>query len=196
MSNMRIFVVLSLFVVVRSGSVEDLYGRWVPVAFYPITTYIPACFQVSFAKVSEDVQCTCADGKNTTALEFTGPLQGTEVQLLPVHIGDSGDVAAALNVSCRCGSLEYRSRKVAKLVSTDYFVLYEIQQNATYTDMDTNSAQIFARNIPSFAELRSVMKNIEDLISRSPGILCTKEYHDAELQYKAQHKPRTLDQSS
>ncbi|PZC81261.1 hypothetical protein B5X24_HaOG213138 [Helicoverpa armigera] len=193
MFNMRIFVLLSCLAVVHSGSVEDLYGRWFPVAFYPVTTYIPACFQVSFAKDSKDVQCTCADGKNTTALEFTGALLRGEVQLLPVHMGDSGDVGSALNVSCRCGDLEFRSRKVAKIVSSDYFVLYELQLNATYTKMDANSVQIFARSIPSFAELRTVLKNIEDLNIRSPGILCTKEYHDAELQYKAQHKPRSLD---
>lgn len=184
--NMWKILVSLIFVVVNAGSVEELYGSWVPVAFYPVTTYIPTCRRVSFAKDDNNIQCTCADGKNTTMLEFSLPGQSAERLMFPVlAVEAAGDVAPALNGSCRCGDIEYRNRKVAVVISNNYFVLYETQNSALFTETETSAAQIFAREIPTFAELRSAMKSVNDMVKGNSGIMCTLEYFDAEVRYKA-----------
>lgn len=178
-------MILSMVVVSNGGSVEDIHGDWVPVAFYPVAKYIPTCLQVSFAKVSKHVQCSCADAKNTTLFLYRGPGQSADSPMFPVMVADpSSEIAEALNVSCRCGHIQYRHRKVAKQINNNYLVLYEMQNNALPTsDAEPISAQMFTREIPSYLELRFVMKSIDDFKYRNVGIMCTQEFLEAETRY-------------
>ncbi|KAH9638223.1 hypothetical protein HF086_017315 [Spodoptera exigua] len=174
-----------MVIVCNVGSVDDVYGDWVPVAFYPVVKYIPTCLRVSFAKVSKNVQCTCADSKNTTLLLFKRPGQSDDSPMFPILAADMTiDVATALNVSCRCGHSQYQHRKVAKLINDNYLVLYEMQNNAFSTAVtEPISAQMFTREIPTYLELKFAMKSIDDFKYRSVGIICTQEFLEAEVRY-------------
>lgn len=178
-------MILSMVVVSNGGSVEDIHGDWVPVAFYPVAKYIPTCLQVSFAKVSKQLKCSCADEKNTTLFLFRGPEQNYDRPMFPVTVADPTiEIAEALNVSCWSGHIQYRHRKVAKQINNNYLVLYEMQNNALSTsDTEPISAQMFAREIPTYLELRSTMKSIDDFNYRNVGIMCTQEFLEAETRY-------------
>ncbi|CAH1647449.1 unnamed protein product [Spodoptera littoralis] len=179
-------MILSMVIVSNTGSVEDIYGDWVPVAFYPVATYIPTCLKVSFAKVSKEFQCSCPDAKNTTLFLFRGPGQSDDSPMFPVVVADpTSKIAEALNVSCRCGQIQYRHRKVAKQINNNYLVLYEMQNNVVSTaDNEPISAQMFTREIPTYLELRFTIKSIDDFIYRNVGIMCTQEFLEAESRYK------------
>ncbi|KAF9817209.1 hypothetical protein SFRURICE_013997 [Spodoptera frugiperda] len=141
-----------MVVVSNGGSVEDIHGDWVPVAFYPVAK---------------------------------GPGQSDDSPMFPVMMADpTCEIAEALNVSCRCGHIQYRHRKVAKQIDNNYLVLYEMQNNAlSISDAEPISAQMFTREIPTYLELRFVMKSIEDFKYRNVGIMCTQEFLEAETRY-------------
>lgn len=177
-----LLVVLPLSI---NANIEEFTGRWTPVALFPSVIFLPMCYELSFTYAPQN--CTCADGKKTEVLEVRRILdekiseEGKTVY--PTLVVDNAtDVTGSLNVTCTCGDKVYPNRVIAKSVSNNYFVLYKPQD---IIKSEPNGALLYARQVPNYATLLNVMKDIKDLNARSGGVLCSTEFLKADFLSKA-----------
>lgn len=172
----------TLATIIHASDVQNIYGEWVPVAFYPVSTYVPICLRYSFNKNLEDIQCTCADEKNTVLVllsDVTVPEDGFLRHPIPMLVVDKpGEEKSSLNVTCRCGDNDFKTRVVARTVNENYLVMYEILPDFDYTEMEPNTAYVFAKTLPLTDKLSNDIASIDELSKRNGAIMCTKEYYD------------------
>lgn len=166
----------------RAANIQDLYGEWIEVAFYPVSTYAPVCIRFAFDTSTDNVQCTYADGRNTTLVEaYMMTVAGELIQRhsMPIRVVDTpAEVMPALDITVKCGDKDIRDRAVARLVNKDYFIMYQhIPESMAFTrtEIEQNAAVLFARNVVTAEELSNVMMSIEDLKNRRGAQMCGKE---------------------
>lgn len=180
----KIVGLFALLIVAQATDMQDFYGDWIQVAFYPVVTHIPLCIRFSFAKSTDNMQCTYDDGRNASLFQATiltdmGDLMNTNP--MPMRVVDTPEeVMPALNISLKCGDKVVRvtERAVLRLVNKDYFILYShitASMEHTRSAVEQNSAKLFGRNVVSSEELYNVMMSIEDLKNRQGAQMCNTE---------------------
>lgn len=178
-----------MVVVVQGANIDDIYGSYFPVMFFPTSGYIPYCVRYEFSKNPPNIHCTCADGKNSTlvdvrmveALNPDGPIYTFQ----PTHsdpilaVDTAEEVNPSLNVSCTCEGKEYRTRVVVRKVNKNYILLYAIDYGMSYyNDVEKNTAQLMAQKLPGNSELLKDLALIEELKHRHGAALCTREVYE------------------
>lgn len=171
----------ALLIVAQATELQDFYGDWIEVAFYPTSTYAPVCIRFNFAKSPDNVQCSYDDGKNSTLLRVymmkdNGDLIDSHQMTMRV-VDTSAEVTPALNIGLKCGDKEVdeKDRAVARMVNENYFVMYTYLSEHSRTTVEQNSALLFGRNVVPAEKLYNDMMSIEDLKNRRGAQMCGTE---------------------
>ena len=178
----QIISLFSLLVVAQAANINDIYGEWWEVAFYPVSTYVPLCVRFGFAENTGDVNCTYADGRNASVV--LGVMMSESGELMAHHwmpmvvVNSAAEVMPALNVGVKCNGQDARERGVVRVVNEDYFIVYSPilpSMEYTRTDVEQNSAILFGKKVVSSEKLTAVMLSIEELRNRRGAQMCATE---------------------
>lgn len=178
----KIISVFTLLTVAHAAKIEDIYGDWWEVAFYPVSTYAPLCLSIKFAGNTEDVKCTYADGRNGTlviATMLNDKGEVMDVNFMPMTVVNSvAEVMSALSTTVKCDGRDMREHGVVRVVNENYFILYTPLRSSmahTRTEIEQNSAILFGKQPVSSAKLSEVMQSIDELKNRRGAQMCVTE---------------------
>lgn len=60
-------IILScLLIELHADKLNNIYGTWTQVAFYPRSAYVPVCIEFVFERDPKNVKCNCTEGKPAT----------------------------------------------------------------------------------------------------------------------------------
>ena len=178
----KIISLFSLLIVAQAANIDDIYGEWWEVAFYPVYTYVPLCIHFRFAKATEPINCTYADGSNASVLRVTMMNESGDIRhrsFVPVTVvNTAAEVMPALNNSATCDDKNLRDYGVIRVVNEDYFILYSTispGKQYTRTEVEQNHAILFGKKLIPSERLSAVMLSIEELKNRQGAQMCGTE---------------------
>ncbi|XP_068617216.1 uncharacterized protein [Battus philenor] len=161
-----------LFSAVDLTSVDKFTGEWLPIVTFPNVVTYPICDKYNIT-IEKENACRCGD--STVPLIKSGkPLTDTPARsiTMPTIIVESAEeVAAALEVKCKCGQ-EFTRQAVYRLINDNYFVVYEKLPQNFYGPEEPNTANLLVKNVETTADLKKVIDSISELKNRSAGIMC------------------------
>lgn len=166
----KILIILSCFYVVLAVPVENFYRTWNQVAFYPHGHNETRCNQFTFEKDPSSNDCKCAGKEKLTLVKCSVVIRershDTKIgsNALPVVMVDTPyHDHPGVNISCWCGGKHYTSASVVRSLNPDHFVMYEEAQEPGHTDVKVKGAVVFAKHVPTFAELNNMLHKIVEL---------------------------------
>lgn len=167
----KLFIFSSLLSVALATQMEHFYGTWQLVANYAKhdNKHI-SCIQFTLEKNPNNTDCSCSNGLKLGEFKVIGEVKeenGTrrESNVLPLLIVDTPDqVNQGTNINCTCGETEYTSSMAIRSVNQKYFVMSEAHCIVTSeTNCHLVSVMVFAKELPTMAELNETLNGIEEL---------------------------------
>lgn len=171
-------IVFPIFVVsvVAKTNIEDILGTWTLVAVTPNTIPGKFCITVTLMKDSENSQCICTDGLKfelVKSLSKGVKLGEDNIGRYPVlTVDDLSIVTPSSKVTCTCGGEKNDDLAVVKKINDDYFFVYGLN---TMAGNETRYGWIYARNIPTIAELTTLIKNVDKIRDKPMSLICTSD---------------------
>lgn len=171
-------ILLCVLIVVQSTEIEKIFGAWTNIACYPSHANEHVCMEYMFNKDSSDLECTCADGKIPTFVEYSIlEKDGNEtinvvIDTFPMLVINKTE-KVSLKVPCTCAETNYTARAVARLLKPNYFVMYDMYsvEERECIEAYPNGAYLFAKEIPKLTALEATLESIEEVKNRN-GAAC------------------------
>lgn len=163
----------SLISIALAAQIEDFYGNWAMVAHYSDRDNRTVCSQFTFERDPRNFKCTCDNEVKLNLVKLSGTVTVGNIKrkisnILPVLTVDTPDqVSQGAEVSCWCGGNEYSDAMVVRSVNPNYMVISEVYKDPSHTELKYISVAIFAREVPTLAELNNTIEGIEELKNKT-----------------------------
>lgn len=174
----KLFIVTIMVVISNvQTDLEHFYGEWTSVMVYPSVIVFPICVKFTLSKDPKNIECSCADGINSTLVEITLiEDDGNKTASFPVlEVQSYDEVSTTLGISCNCPDERNIQRRVLiRGIHEQYHILYEHRLTDQTYQRNTTSFYIAARNTPTYHEVRTTMRRLNDFKHRRGGVVCTE----------------------
>lgn len=181
-SMFKLIIFATWLSVVLATKPDDVYGTWNVVALVPGTASTRNCNQMIIEQEPHN-ECSCAAGKIATLVKYSGinreknQTEKSEIDSIPlITVDSSNHNHAGVNVDCTCSGKQYRTAMVARLPNPEYLVIIDEVQRPGYVLM--NSVTLFAKRVPTLAQLNRVILNTDELKNRTVNWRCASDIRE------------------